>query len=70
MNNFCDWLIANGISFKEKDEGQLTIYNNRELAIARVFPNEDKFIMDIALEDERYGIDDFKFEILNILKKL
>jgi len=69
MNNIYDWLIANGIKFKENGE-ELNIYNNNDTAIARVFPNEDKFIIDMALEDERYGLDDFKFEILSILKRL
>lgn len=65
-----NWLIANGIRFEEKRNSQLTIYSKSGTAIARVFPNDDKFIMDIALQEERYGLDNFKYEILEVLEKL
>lgn len=66
-----EWLINNKIMFKELKNGEIHVYNSKSgNCIARIFCNENKYVIDIKMEDEKYDIENFKSEILEVLAKL
>jgi hypothetical protein len=67
--NILAWLKSQGISYRVyPEDGLITIYSDSGLSVARVFPSEDRFVLDGALEDSRYGLEQLKVELPDLLK--